>query len=120
MFVKPGHRQDDPARPLIVRGPNGRLLRPAGEAVPDTTFWYRRLCDGDVVPADPPPAPPAPEQPRPRPPGAVAVAAPVIDPVAARAAADAFVWHVPAQAVVAEPEHEPAAIHDEIQAETKP
>jgi hypothetical protein len=125
MFVKPGHRQDDPAVPLLVRGPNRRLLSPAGEHVPDITFWHRRLRDGDVVPADPP-APPAPapaQPPQPRPPGAVAVAAPVVDPTAARAVADAFAWHLPAEAVIAEtePEHEPAPpIHDEYLAETKP
>ena len=58
MFVKPGHRQDDPALPLIVRGPNRRLLSPQGENVPEITFWYRRLRDGDVVLAEPPAPPP--------------------------------------------------------------
>jgi hypothetical protein len=43
MFVKPGRRQDDPALPLIVRGPNKRLLSVQGENVPEITFWYRRL-----------------------------------------------------------------------------
>ena len=38
MFVKPGHRQDDPALPLIVRGPNRRLLSPQGENAPEITF----------------------------------------------------------------------------------
>jgi Protein of unknown function (DUF2635) len=52
MFIKPGQRRDVPALPLVVRMPNGRLLRPAGEKVPGTTFWYRRLRDGDVVIAD--------------------------------------------------------------------
>lgn len=51
MFVKPGPRQDDRARPLVVRAPNGRLLAPTGENVPETQFWNRRLRDGDVVPA---------------------------------------------------------------------
>ena len=68
MFVKPGHRQDDPALPLIVRGPNKRLLSPQGEHVPEITFWHRRVRDGDVVLAEPPPPPP----PQPRPPAAVA------------------------------------------------
>ena len=54
MFVKPGHRQDDPALPLLVRGPNNRLLSPQGEHVPEITFWHRRVRDGDVVLADPP------------------------------------------------------------------
>lgn len=90
MFVKPGHRQDDPARPLIVRGPNKRLLSPQGEHVPEITFWHRRVRDGDVVLADPPPVPP-----QPRPPAPVAVAAPMVDKAAARAAADAFAWHLP-------------------------
>ena len=54
MFVKPGHRQDDPAMPLVVRGPNKRLLRPEGEDVPEITFWHRRVRDGDVVLAEPP------------------------------------------------------------------
>jgi hypothetical protein len=94
MFVKPGHRQDDPAVPLIVRGPNKRLLSPQGENVSETTFWHRRVRDGDVVLAEPP-APPAPA---PRLAAAVVVVPPVVDPVAARAAADAFVWQPPAAA----------------------
>ncbi len=52
MFVKPGPRQDDRARALVVRAPNGRLLPPSGENVPETQFWNRRLRDGDVVPAE--------------------------------------------------------------------
>jgi len=91
MFVKPGHRQDDPALPLIVRGPNKRLLSPQGEHVPEITFWHRRVRDGDVVLAEPPALPPPP----PRPPAAVVVVPPVIDQAAARAAADAFEWHLP-------------------------
>jgi len=91
MFVKPGHRQDDPALPLIVRGPNKRLLSPQGEHVPEITFWHRRVRDGDVVLAEPPPPPP----PQPRPPAAVVVVPPVVDQAAARAAADAFAWHQP-------------------------
>jgi len=51
MFVKPGPRPDDRDRQLVVRGPNGRVLSPIGENVPDTQFWNRRLRDGDVVDA---------------------------------------------------------------------
>ena len=91
MFVKPGHRQDDPALPLIVRGPNNRLLSPQGEHVPETTFWHRRVRDGDVVLAEPPAPPP----PQPRPPAAVTVVPPVVDHAATRAAADAFQWPLP-------------------------
>jgi hypothetical protein len=58
MFVKPGPRQDDRDRPLVVRAPNGRCLPPLGEDVPDTPFWYRRLRDKDVVPATPVPIAP--------------------------------------------------------------
>ncbi len=123
MFVKPGHRQDDPALPLIVRGPNKRLLSPQGEHVPETTFWHRRVRDGDVVLAEPPAPPPPP----PRPPAAVAVVPPVVDQAAARAAADAFQLHLPPAAgeplPLAAAEHDAAAplpIHDEPLAETKP
>ena len=52
MFVKPGPRPDDPARQLIVRGPNFRVLSPIGEDVPESQFWNRRLRDGDVVDAE--------------------------------------------------------------------
>ena len=104
MFVKPGRRQDDPALPLIVRGPNGRLLSPQGEHVPEITFWHRRVRDGDVVLAEPPP-PPAP-----RPPAAVAVVPPVVDYAAACAAADAFAWDSPPAA--GEPLPPAAAEHD--------
>ena len=97
MFVKPGHRQDDPAVPLVVRGPNKRLLRPEGENVPEITFWHRRVRDGDVVLAQPPAPPPA------APRGVVSAAVPAPDPAAARAAADAFVWHLPPAA--GQPEH---------------
>lgn len=102
MFVKPGHRQDDPALPLIVRGPNRRLLSPQGENVPEITFWYRRLRDGDVVLAESPPPP--------RPAATVAVVPPVVNHAAARAAADAFAWHPPPAA--GEPLPPAAAEHD--------
>jgi hypothetical protein len=55
MFVKPGPRQDDRDRPLVVRAPTGRCLSPSGEDVPETQFWHRRLRDGDVVAATPVP-----------------------------------------------------------------
>jgi hypothetical protein len=89
MFVKPGRRQDDPAVPLVVRGPNKRLLSPKGEHVPEITFWHRRVRDGDVVLAEPPASPP------PAPRGVVSAAIPAADPAAARAAADAFEWRLP-------------------------
>ena len=126
MFVKPGRRQDDPALSLIVRGPNGRLLSPQGEHVPEITFWHRRVRDGDVVLAEPPPPPPPPP-PQPRPPAAVAVVPPVVDHAAARAAADAFAWHLtPAAGEPLPPaaaEHDAAAplpIPEEPLAESKP
>ena len=33
----------------ILRPDNGRFLRPEGEKVPNTTFWRRRIFDGDVI-----------------------------------------------------------------------
>ena len=46
-----------PARPgLVVRGPDGAPLPVAGQAVTLTTFWARRLRDGDVMVADAGPA----------------------------------------------------------------
>jgi hypothetical protein len=45
MFVKPNNG-------LSVRDPvKGTPLPENGAEVPDNTFWQRRLCDGDVVPA---------------------------------------------------------------------
>lgn len=122
MFVKPGPRQDDPALPLIVRGPNKRLLSPQGEHVPEITFWHRRVRDGDVMLAEPP-APPPP----PRPAVTARVIPPVVDQAAARAAADAVQLHLPPAAGEPLPpaatEHDAAAslpIHAEPLAETKP
>lgn len=44
-----------PARPgLVVRGPDGAPLPAEGLLVTLTTFWARRLRDGDVVVADAP------------------------------------------------------------------
>jgi len=121
MYVKPGRRQDDPALPLIVRGPNRRLLSPQGEHVPEITFWYRRLRDGDVVLADPPAPPPR----APRPAVTATVIPPVVDRTAARAAADAFVFPPPEPAGEAHPpaaaEHDAAAplpTHDEPSGQT--
>ena len=59
MFVKPKLFQpDDPAekpRPRIVRHEGRALAIPEGGAeVPNTTYWWRRLRDGDVEEATPP------------------------------------------------------------------
>lgn len=43
MIVKPAHPT------LKVRKPDGTHLAPGGEDVPDTTYWRRRLKDGDVA-----------------------------------------------------------------------
>lgn len=38
-----------PRTGVLVRNPEtGRHLPPAGESVPDTTYWLRRAADGDV------------------------------------------------------------------------
>ena len=48
-----------PAPGLIVRDPDTREPLPAAGAwVPRTTYWVRRLRDGDVAEAAPPPAEP--------------------------------------------------------------
>jgi hypothetical protein len=91
MFVKPGHRQNDPTLPLMVRGPNKRLLSPQGEHVPEITFWHRRVRDGDVVVAEPPAPPP----PKAAPPATAVIIPPVVDQTAARAMADAFELRLP-------------------------
>lgn len=39
-----------PAPGLTVPKPDGRPLAADGETVPRTSFWLRRLADGDVVP----------------------------------------------------------------------
>ena len=53
MFVKP-------APHLKVRDPQLKDLLPdEGRLVPDTSYWHRRVRDGDVVVCDPP-APSAP------------------------------------------------------------
>jgi hypothetical protein len=59
MKVKPARAGD------IIRDPRTKQQLPAeGGRVPDTSFWHRRLRDGDVVlvedePAAPPAAEPA-------------------------------------------------------------
>ncbi len=47
MFVKPA----DPK--IKVRKPDRTHLAADGEDVPDTTYWRRRLRDGDVVKSRP-------------------------------------------------------------------
>jgi hypothetical protein len=63
MFVKPTpFRSGDPAeapRPRVVRHEGRALMLPAtGGHVPETTYWWRRLRDGDVELATPPEAEP--------------------------------------------------------------
>jgi hypothetical protein len=42
----------------VIRDPHTtRALPDDGADVPPTSFWYRRLRDGDVIPAEEPPAP---------------------------------------------------------------
>jgi hypothetical protein len=56
-----------PARPgLIIRDPHTkRALPDKGADVKLSSFWLRRLRDGDVVPAEgPKPAPKAPAKPK--------------------------------------------------------
>jgi hypothetical protein len=59
MFVKPVPIQpDDPEAdpiPRIVRfeGRNPLILSQDGGEVPDTTYWWRRLRDGDVEVSEP-------------------------------------------------------------------
>ncbi len=48
LFVKPARNG------LIVRDPQtGKPLSAEGEQKPDTTYWRRRLRDGDVVASTP-------------------------------------------------------------------
>ena len=68
MFVKPAQ----PGAIVRFPRPSRRVLDQAGEDVPDTRWWHRRLAHGDVVaaktpvaapvspPAPPPAAPPSP------------------------------------------------------------
>jgi hypothetical protein len=42
-----------PAEGLIVKDPEtGKPLAPEGENKPDTTYWRRRIADGDVEAGD--------------------------------------------------------------------
>lgn len=52
MDMKIEARKLQPAEGLVVRKPDGRLLPPKGELVEMSSFWQRRLNDGDVVEAD--------------------------------------------------------------------
>ncbi|QJT15263.1 DUF2635 domain-containing protein [Aeromonas sp. 2692-1] len=38
-----------PKEGLIIRKPDGSKLAAEGERVPRTSFWLKRLADGDVV-----------------------------------------------------------------------
>lgn len=60
IWPAPGRRVRDPV--------TGQLLTLRGVEVPDTSFWRRRLADGDVLTAPPtaqskPPKPPKPPKP---------------------------------------------------------
>lgn len=45
---------------LVIRDPRSRTkLPPEGALVPDTSYWFRRLRDGDVVKVTPAKATPA-------------------------------------------------------------
>lgn len=38
-----------PAPGLVIKKPDGSKLAAEGERVPRTSFWLKRLADGDVV-----------------------------------------------------------------------
>lgn len=38
-----------PKEGLIIRKPDGSKLAAEGERVPRTSFWLKRLADGDVI-----------------------------------------------------------------------
>jgi hypothetical protein len=42
-----------PRKGVLVRKPNGVLLKKEGETVPENSFWLRRLRGKDVVKATP-------------------------------------------------------------------
>jgi hypothetical protein len=46
-----------PVTGRVIRHPDGHPLALAGELVPPTTYWLRRLACGDVVEVAPPPTP---------------------------------------------------------------
>jgi hypothetical protein len=53
MFVKPADRVNEEGRPILTRDPDlGDFLPAEGRNVPETTYWHRRVRDGDVVVAD--------------------------------------------------------------------
>ncbi|MCQ4108088.1 DUF2635 domain-containing protein [Aeromonas sp. JL9] len=37
-----------PAKGLVIKKPDGSKLAAEGEKVPRTSFWLKRLADGDV------------------------------------------------------------------------
>lgn len=42
-----------PKKGLTIRKPDGSKLAAAGERVPRTSFWLKRIADGDVVEVKP-------------------------------------------------------------------
>lgn len=41
-----------PKEGLTIRKPDGSKLAAEGERVPRTSFWLKRLADGDVLPVE--------------------------------------------------------------------
>lgn len=41
-----------PAPGLVIKKPDGSKLAADGEKVPRTSFWLKRLADGDVLPVE--------------------------------------------------------------------
>ncbi|EHK5439451.1 DUF2635 domain-containing protein [Aeromonas hydrophila] len=41
-----------PAPGLVIKKPDGSKLAAEGERVPRTSFWLKRLADGDVLPVE--------------------------------------------------------------------
>lgn len=68
VWPNPGHRVRDPG--------TGLLLTRRGATVPDSTYWRRRLADGDVLDAPPTPRPARPAKSPPRSSSAKRVSAP--------------------------------------------
>ena len=52
-----------PKESLMVRKPNGELLKAEGEYVTPETYWNRRLNDGDVTKGTPAKSPKKDKQP---------------------------------------------------------
>lgn len=42
-----------PAPGLVIKKPDGSKLAAEGEKVPRTSFWLKRLADGDVIEVKP-------------------------------------------------------------------